>query len=75
MRRYCVLLHSPLTEPVTNRPQVAMFLVAALNISMTSWPEQFRMQGDRRTVTEVLQWAEAVKGGEKCIDYTMRLIH
>ena len=42
---------------------VGRFLVAAIELGPQTWPGEFRMQGDRKTVTEVLQWAEAVKGG------------
>jgi hypothetical protein len=49
---------------LTSVYDVAQFLVAALDIRLENWPAEFRMQGDRRTVAEVLQWAESVKGGE-----------
>lgn len=49
---------------LTSVYDVAQFLVAALDIRLQNWPAEFRMQGDRRTVAEVLQWAESVKGGE-----------
>jgi hypothetical protein len=42
----------------------AHFLVNTLTLSLDSWPEEFKMYGDRRTVAEVLQWAESVKGGK-----------
>lgn len=48
---------------LTSVYDVAQFLVAALDIRLQNWPAEFRMQGDRRTVAEVLQWAESVKGG------------
>lgn len=48
---------------LTSANDVARFLVAAIELGPNTWPEELRMSGDRRTVTEVLQWAEAVKGG------------
>ncbi|KAE9375496.1 isoflavone reductase family protein-like protein [Stipitochalara longipes BDJ] len=53
----------PINLCLTSVYDVAQFLVAALEISLQNWPAEFRMQGDRRTVAEVLQWAESVKGG------------
>lgn len=49
---------------MTSVYDVAQFLAAALDINLQDWPAEFRMQGDRRTVAEVLQWAESVKGGK-----------
>jgi len=52
---------------LTSVYDVAQFLVAALDLGVQNWPAEFRMQGDRRTVAEVLQWAESVKGGASFI--------
>ncbi|KAE9374643.1 isoflavone reductase family protein-like protein [Stipitochalara longipes BDJ] len=54
---------NPIHLNLTSMYDVARFLVAALDLSLDSWPQEFRMSGERRTVGEVLQWAEAVKGG------------
>lgn len=43
---------------------VGRFLAAAIELGLRDWPGEFRMAGDRRTVTEILSWAEAVRGGE-----------
>jgi hypothetical protein len=48
---------------LTSVYDVAQFLVAALDIPLSSWPTEFKMQGDRRTVAEILQLAESIKGG------------
>jgi len=53
----------PIHVCMTSVWDVARFLVAALDLNPQTWPEEFRMQGDRRTVGEIVQWAEAVKGG------------
>jgi hypothetical protein len=42
---------------------VGRFIIAALELGIQNWPEEFTMQGDRRTVADVLRWAESVKGG------------
>jgi hypothetical protein len=49
---------------LTSVYDVAQFLVAALGINLQHWPAEFTMQGDRRTVVEVLQLAELEKGGK-----------
>ena len=49
---------------LTSVNDVGRFVVAALDLDPSTWPGEFRMHGDRRTVAEVLQWAEAAKGGE-----------
>lgn len=53
----------PTTISMISVNDVGRFLVAAIDLGPQTWPGEFRMQGDRRTVTEILQWAEAVKGG------------
>lgn len=45
---------------------VGAYLAAAIELGLRDWPSEFRMAGDRRTVAEILSWAEAVKGG-KCL--------
>jgi hypothetical protein len=52
---------------------VGRFVVAALDLGLQNWPEEFTMQGDRRTVSEVLRWAESVKGGGKCRPFLVNL--
>jgi hypothetical protein len=54
----------PTTISMISVNDVGRFLVAAIGLDLQTWPGEFRMQGDRRTVTEILQWAEAVKGGK-----------
>ena len=54
----------PTTISMISVNDVGRFLVAAIAMDPQSWPGEFRMQGDRKTVTEVLQLAEAVRGGE-----------
>lgn len=54
----------PIYLCLTSVNDVARFLVAALELGLQTWPSEFRMCGDRRTVSEVVEWAEAVKGGK-----------
>lgn len=54
----------PTTISMISVNDLGKFLVAAIALDPQTWPGEFRMQGDRRTVTEVLQWAEDVRGGE-----------
>lgn len=49
---------------LTSVDDVARFLVAALDIDLQTWPVEFRICGDRRTVSEVVRWAEIMKGGK-----------
>jgi hypothetical protein len=44
---------------------VGRFLAAAIELGPRDWPSEFRMAGDRRTVSEILSWAEAVRGGNR----------
>jgi hypothetical protein len=57
----------PINVSLTSVYDVARFLVAALDLDIQTWPNEFRMQGDRRTVAEIIQWAESVKGGKSPI--------
>ncbi|KAF5875097.1 putative isoflavone reductase family protein [Botrytis fragariae] len=51
-----------LSVSMTSVNDVARFLAAALYLDQRIWPIEFRMQGDRKTVTEIVQYAEAIKG-------------
>jgi hypothetical protein len=58
----------PIHLCLTSADDVARFLVAAIDtIGQDNWPGELRMAGDRRTVAEVVQWAEAVKGGKSIV--------
>lgn len=65
----------PTTISMISVNDVGRFLVAAIALDPQTWPGEFRMQGDRRTVTEVLQWAEAVRGGENFLLFNSILRH
>jgi len=54
----------PIFLCLTSVYDVARFLVAALDIPLQSWPAEFKMHGDRRSVADVILYAESVKGGE-----------
>lgn len=53
----------PIHVCLTSANDVARFLVAAIELGPENWPGELRMSGDRLTVSEIVQWAEAVKGG------------
>jgi hypothetical protein len=66
----------PVWVSMTSVEDVARFVAAALAIDPRTWPIEFRMQGDKKTVTEILQYAEVVKGRESPIsrnDFLPRL--
>ncbi|TVY41587.1 Oxidoreductase [Lachnellula subtilissima] len=52
---------------LTSVYDVGRFVIAALDLGLQTWPEEFRMSGERRTVTEILQWAAAVRRSKKYI--------
>jgi hypothetical protein len=54
----------PIFLCLTSVYDVVQFLVAALDIPLQNWPAEFKMRGDRRSVAEVVLYAESVKGGE-----------
>lgn len=53
---------------MTSVADVAQFLVAALDLGIQTWPSEFRMRGDRLTQTEIVRYAEAVKGTQFIIN-------
>jgi len=54
---------TPVHVTMTSVYDVARFVVAAVEeLDLDSWPAEFRLSGDRRTVTEIVQWAESVRG-------------
>lgn len=42
---------------------LARFVVAALDLRLSSWPPEFRVRGDRKTLTQLVDDAQDVKGG------------
>lgn len=49
---------------LTSVVDVARFVVAAIGLGINTWPAEFRMRGDRKTVTQIIEYAEAIKRGE-----------
>jgi hypothetical protein len=41
---------------------LAQFVVAALDLGVENWPSEYRVLGDRRTISEILQWGAIVWG-------------
>ncbi|RFU26236.1 hypothetical protein B7463_g10105, partial [Scytalidium lignicola] len=54
---------TPVYVSMTAVDDVGRFVAAALALDLDTWPAEFRMRGDRRTVNEIIRWAEAIKGG------------
>jgi hypothetical protein len=54
----------PIYVCLTSVYDVGRFIVAALDLGPQNWPAEYRMSGERRTVTEILQWAAAVRGSK-----------
>ena len=52
---------------------VGRFVAAAVDLDLQTWPNELRMTGERRTVSEILQLAETVRGGE-CLAYLLAVI-
>jgi hypothetical protein len=63
-----VVEHNRSGQPVhlclTSIADVARFVIAALDLGISRWPGEFRMRGDRRTVTQIIEYAEELKGSK-----------
>lgn len=63
-----VIEHNAAGQPVylclTSVVDVARFVVEAIGLGISTWPAEFRMRGDRRTVTQIIEYAEAIKRSE-----------
>lgn len=65
----------PVYVCMTSARDVARMVVAALNIS--SWPREFRMRGDRMTVSELVTIGEQLRGisnPDYCMSFSIWLI-
>ncbi|TVY19704.1 Oxidoreductase swnR [Lachnellula arida] len=60
----CNTSGQPVYVCLTSVYDVGRFVIAALDLGLQTWPGEFRMSGERRTVTEILQWAAAVRGSK-----------
>ncbi|RDL38991.1 Uncharacterized protein BP5553_03331 [Venustampulla echinocandica] len=54
----------PIYICLTSVYDLARFVVAAIDIGPHTWPPEYRLQGDRRSVTQILEWGAAVRGVE-----------
>lgn len=54
----------PVSICMTSLSDVAQFVVAALDLNINQWPAEWRMRGDRLTVTKIIEYAETIKGGK-----------
>lgn len=52
----------PVHVTMTSVNDVARFVVAALDLDIDQWQDEFRMSGDRISVAQILQWAESIRG-------------
>ena len=57
----------PIHLCLTSVEDLGRFMVAAIALNPDNWPGEFRMQGDRLTVTQVIQSAESVTGGKEVV--------
>lgn len=55
----------PIYVSLTSVHDLGRFMIAALSLGLQSWPPEYRMSGERLTVTQILQWAAAVRGSKK----------
>jgi hypothetical protein len=55
----------PIYVSLTSVHDLGQFMIAALGLGLQSWPAEYRMSGERLTVTQILQWAAAVRGSKK----------
>lgn len=53
----------PLYLCLTSINDLAKYVVAALDLGIENWPGEFKVRGERRTVAEIVSWAEAARGG------------
>ena len=53
----------PIYISLVSLNDVGRFVAAAIGADPSNWPGELRMAGDRRSIAELIQWAEAVKGG------------
>lgn len=51
----------PIYISMTSVYDLARYIVAALDLGLDRWQPEFRLRGDRRTVTEIVQWGAVVK--------------
>lgn len=63
----------PISISMISVHDVGRFIAAAIELGPTNWPGEFRMAGDRRTISEVLRWAEAVRGNELSLPKSLML--
>ncbi|KAF4630909.1 hypothetical protein G7Y89_g7224 [Cudoniella acicularis] len=52
----------PIYISMTSVYDVARFVTAAMDLGIDNWPTEFRLRGDRRSITEITEWGAAVKG-------------
>jgi hypothetical protein len=55
----------PIYIALTSVHDLGRFMIAALALGLQNWPGEYRMSGERLTVTQILQWAAAVRGSKK----------
>ncbi|TVY84042.1 Oxidoreductase swnR [Lachnellula suecica] len=49
---------------LTSIHDLGRFFIASLGLGLQNWPAEFRMYGERMSVTQLLQWAAAVRGSK-----------
>lgn len=56
--------NQPVRLCLTSIKDLARLLAAAVDLGIDTWPPEFRICGDRKTVSEIVQDAQSVKGGQ-----------
>ncbi|EHL00271.1 hypothetical protein M7I_3764 [Glarea lozoyensis 74030] len=51
---------------------LAQYVVKAIDLGVETWPTEYRVQGDRRSVSEILQWGAIVLNRQYSFYLTLR---
>lgn len=65
----CSTQGQPVSVSMTSVNDVARLIAAALDLDQQIWPTEFRMQGDKKTVQEIVQYAEIIKERKRSIEF------
>lgn len=65
----CSTQGQPVSVSMTSVNDVARLIAAALDLDQQIWPTEFRMQGDKKTVQETVQYAEIIKERKRSIEF------
>lgn len=57
----------PIYISLVSLNDVGRFVAAAIEHDPMAWPGELRMAGERRSLSEIVQWAESIKGGSSIL--------